>query len=313
MTKNFWLKLKSPFLVLAPMAGFTNLVFRRICQNYGADVVYSEMASATALYYNKEEKNKTLKLLKKYPKEKNYVVQLFGGNEKHFPLAVKIISEKIKPDGIDINCGCPVSKVIKQKAGVDLMKEPKRAREIIKSVIDNTNLPVSIKIRSQAYNTKAFDFVKYLSDLDISALIIHGRSLGQGFSGPIDYRIISDIKKIFPGKVIANGGIYDLKDAQETLKKTDANGLALGRGALNRPWLFSEIKKQEQINLNKKQLFSLIIKHTKMVEKEYGEKGVIMLRKHLCYYMQNIAQASHYREKLVKVSNALEVKEILKL
>ncbi len=239
MRDNFWLKLKSPFLVLAPMAGFTNLVFRKICQDYGADVVYSEMASATALYYNQKEKNKTLELLKKSKKEKNYVVQLFGGDEKHFPLATKIINEKIKPDGIDINCGCPVSKVIKQKAGVDLMKDPKRARSIIKSVIDNTNLPVSIKIRTKAYNKHAMDFVKYLSDLDISALIIHGRSLSQGFSGPIDYSLIKDIKKIFPKKVIANGGIYDLRSAQETVKKTEADGLALARGALNRPWLFS--------------------------------------------------------------------------
>ncbi len=307
MTKNFWLKLKPPFTVLAPMAGFTDFIFRKICQDHGADVLYSEMASATALYYNKEEKNKTLELLKRHPKEKNYVVQIFGGNENHFKVATKIISEKIKPDGIDINCGCPVSKVIKQKAGVDLMKEPKRARAIIKAVIDNTNLPVSIKIRSQAYSTKALDFVKYLSDLDISALIIHGRSLKQGFSGPIDYSVISDIKKIFPGRVIANGGIYDLKGAQETLKKTNADGLALGRGALNRPWLFKEI------NLTKKQLFSLIIKHAKMVEKEYGKKGVIMLRKHLCWYMQNITQASYYREKLVKASSALELKEILKI
>ncbi len=313
MTKNFWLKLKSPFLVLAPMAGYSNLVFRKICQDYGADVVYSEMASATALFYNKEEKNKTLKLLKKSRKEKNYVVQVFGGDEKHFPLAVKIISEKIKPDGIDINCGCPVSKVIKQKAGVDLMKEPKRARAIIRAVIDNTNLPVSIKIRSQAYNTKALDFVKYLSDLNISALMIHGRSLSQGFSGPINYSLIKDIKKFFPGKVIASGGIYDLKSAQETSIKTQADGLALARGALNRPWLFKEIKKQKEINLNKKQLFSLIIKHAKMTEKEYGQKGIVMLRKHLCYYMQNIAQASYYREKLVEVNCALEVKQILKL
>ncbi len=313
MTNNFWEKLKKPILVLAPLAGYTNLVFRKICQKEGADVIYSEMASATALFYNKAEKNKTLKLLQKAKGEKNYVVQLFGGNEKHFPLAVKLVSEKIKPSGIDINCGCPVSKVLKQKAGVDLMREPYRARKIIKAVIDNTQLPVSIKIRKEAYGTSALDFIKYLSDLNISAIIIHGRSLSQGFSGPIDFNIIKEIKKIFPGKVIANGNIYNLALAKETLKKTKADGIALARGALSRPWLFNEIKNNQEIKLNKKDLFSYIINHAKAVEKEYGENGIIDMRKQLCFYMQSISQASYYREKLVKVNNALEIMNILKI
>ncbi len=313
MRNNFWLKLKTPILVLAPIAGFTNLVFREICQDYGADVVYSEMASATALYYNQKEKNKTLELLKKSKKEKNYVVQLFGGDEKHFPLATKIVSEKIKPAGIDINCGCPVSKVVKQSAGVDLMNDKKRARKIIKAVIDNTDLPVSIKIRKEAYGTTAIEFVKYLADLDISAIIVHGRSLKQGFTGEIDYSVIKEINKIFEGKVIANGNIYNLEIANKTLKETQADGLALARGALNRPWLFEEIKKEKPINLNKKQLFSLIIKHAKLAEKEYGENTVVALRKHLCYYMQNFPQASTYRQKLVHASNLSDLKEILKI
>lgn len=313
MKNNFWQKLNKPILALAPMAGYTNFVFRRLCQKEGADVVYSEMASATALFYNKAEKNKTLKLLQKYKGEKNYVVQLFGGDEKHFPLAVKIVEEKIKPDGIDINCGCPVSKVIKQKAGVDLMRESKRARKIIKAVIDNTNLPVSIKIRKEAYGVSALNFVKCLADLNIAAIMVHGRSLSQGFSGPIDFSIIKEIKKIFPRKVIANGNIYDLNIAIETLKKTKADGIALGRGSLSRPWLFREIKNNQELEFGKKELFSYIINHAKEVEKNYGESGIIELRKHLCFYFQGIKKASYYREKLVKVNNTKEIKEILKL
>lgn len=313
MINNFWEKLKTPILVLAPLAGFNNLVFRKICQKEGADVLYSEMASAAALYYSQVEKNKTLKILKKFKGEKNYVVQLFGGDEKHFPLAVKLVSEKIKPSGIDINCGCPVVKVLKQKAGVDLMREPKRARKIIKAVINNTKLPVSIKIRKEAYGTLALDFVKHLVDLNISAIIVHGRSLSQGFSGPIDFSVVKEIKKIFPGKVIANGNIYNLASAKETLKKTKVDGIALARGALSRPWLFSEIKNNQEIKVDKKFLFSYMINHAKAVEKEYGENGIIDMRKQLCFYMQSIPQASYYREKLVKASNALEIKDILKI
>jgi tRNA-dihydrouridine synthase B len=313
MINNFWEKLKKPILVLAPLAGFNNLIFRELCQKEGADVLYSEMASATALFYNQAEKNKTLELLEKSKKEKNYVVQLFGGDEKHFPKAVKLVSEKIKPSGIDINCGCPVSKVLKQKAGVDLMREPKRARKIIKAVIYNTNLPVSIKIRKEAYGIKALEFMKHLIDLDIKSVIVHGRSLKQGFSGPIDFSVIKEIKKIFPGQVIANGNIYDLKSANQTLKETKADGIALARGALNRPWLFTEIKNNQEIKRDKKTLFSYIILHAQAIEEKYGEKGIIDLRKHLCFYMQNIPRASYYREKLVKASNALEIKEILKI
>ena len=128
--KNFWLKLKKqhrPILALAPLAGFTDSAFRQICKKYGADVLYSEMASTAALFYNqKAKKNTTLDLLKFNPqKEKYYVVQLFGASPEHFAVATRIITEKIKPDGIDINFGCPVPKVIKQGAGSGLMKDLK--------------------------------------------------------------------------------------------------------------------------------------------------------------------------------------------
>ncbi|MFZ2970689.1 MAG: tRNA-dihydrouridine synthase family protein, partial [Minisyncoccia bacterium] len=170
---NFWKKLKKPILALAPMAGYTNSSFRQICKKYGADVVYSEMASAVALNYGGK---KTIELLKFQKTERPYVVQLFGNDPKYFKNAAKAVTEIIKPDGIDINMGCPAKKVFSNGSGAALMKDKKKAREIIKETLKGTKLPVSIKIRSKAGDVTACQFVKFIKDLPIKAIMIHGRS-----------------------------------------------------------------------------------------------------------------------------------------
>ena len=216
--KNFYKKLKKPIYALAPLAGVTDSSFRQICKKFGADIVYSEMASVTALVYSPE---KTLEMLNFSKKERPYVVQLFGSNPEHFSKAVKIIEKEIKPDGIDINFGCPVPKIAKQKAGAELFKDLKLSKEIIKTVIENTSLPVSIKTRTHAGSINILKFLDYMSDLDIKAIMIHGRTLKQGFSGSVDYKIIKEARKHFNGIILANGGVIDKKISEELLNKTD--------------------------------------------------------------------------------------------
>lgn len=313
MDNNFWFKIKEPILALAPMAGFNNQIFRKIAEKYQADILYSEMASVAAIYYNQSLDNKTLKLIKKNRGEKNYIVQLFGSNPKHFALAVKIISDKIKPAGLDINFGCPVLKVIKQGAGAKLMENPKLARKIIEAVLDNTKLPVSIKIRAKVGQIDAYNFINYLKDLNISALMLHGRTFKQRFSGPINYSLFLKIRKIWTKIILANGGINDLKTANLVLKKTKVNGLGLARGALKRPWLFKEIKDNKEIKFKQEELFKLIYNQAKLTEEKYGQKGLISLRQHLCWYMQGLSKASYFRQKLVLANSAKEVKEILNI
>ena len=157
-SKNFWQKLAKPIYALAPMAGVTDSAFRQICKSFGADVVYSEMISAAAIVYDSK---KTLELMKFNKKERPFVIQLFGSKPEHFAYAVKYITKKIKPDGIDINFGCAVKKIIKQGAGAALMDNSKLGRLIIKTVIDNTNLPVSIKVRSQVKQITVLNFLKH--------------------------------------------------------------------------------------------------------------------------------------------------------
>jgi len=314
--KNFWLKLKKrnqAILALAPLAGFTDSAFRQICKKYGADVLYSEMASVTALFYNQNaKKNTTLDLLKFNPqKEKYYVVQLFGANPEHFAVATRIITEKIKPDGIDINFGCPVPKVIKQGAGSGLMKDLKKSRAVIEAVLANTDLPLSIKIRTQAGAVDAIEFLKNISDLPVAAVMIHGRTLKQGFAGAADWKIIKEAKKYFKGIILANGGITDLTSAQKAMSESQANGLGLARGALGRPWLFKEIKAGKVINLKAKQIFKIALAHGEFEQAQKGKRGIIEFRKHLVWYMQGMTGAAKLREQLVKVSSLAQIKKIL--
>lgn len=308
---NFYQKLKKPFYALAPLAGITDSAFRQICKEYGADIVYSEMASSTALFYNQE---KTLELLKFNKKERPYVVQLFGSNPEHFAQAAKIVEKKVKPDGIDINFGCPVQKVIKQKAGAELFKDLKLSRAVIENVIKNTSLPVSIKTRAGVGSVDILKFLKYMKDLDIKTIMIHGRTFSQGFTGPVDFEIIKKARKYFSGIIIANGGAVDKKSADELLIKSKADGIGIGQGALGKPWVFEEIKSPQPLLLGgKKEIFRIAFRHAKLMEKLKGGQGIVEMRKHLCWYVQGFPDARKLREKLVKVENLKEIKKILQI
>ncbi len=307
---NFWKDLNKNFLALAPMAGITDSAFRQICKDYGADVLYSEMASATALLYSSD---KTLEMLQFKSKERPYVVQLFGSDYKHFAQATKTISEEIKPDGIDINFGCPVKKVVKQGAGAVLMTDLSKAYSVIKATIENTDLPISIKVRTQAGDVHLFDFLKKINDLDVRALMIHGRSLAQGFGGNADWAIGVKARDYFGGKIIINGGIKNLQDASRAINESQADGLGLAQGALGRPWLFQEIKKGLELNLSRKNIFKIAIEHSELAKKEKDKQGIIEMRKHLCWYVQGLPGAKKLRQDLIRVESAEDVKNILKL
>lgn len=324
MSLNFWQKLqksRQPILALAPMAGFTDSAFRQVCQSFKADVLYSEMISATALHYGFLGKTKnrlrdsgaqaTWEIAYFNPRvEKNYVVQLFGANPEHFGSAASLIDKKLKPNGIDLNFGCPAGKVIKQGAGADLMKDLKRSRAVIKAVLENTTLPVSVKIRIKAGEVGAIDFLKNIADLPVSALMIHGRSLSQGFSGKVDFSLFKKARQYFKGIILANGGINNLSDAQNALKSSGADGIGLARGILGRPWLFQEIKENRIINKSKSEIFQLVLEHAKLVEKIKGPKAFLELRKHLVWYVNGFSGASQLRSKLVTVNTYLDLKKI---
>lgn len=308
-SQAFWQKLNKPLYVLAPMAGITDSAFRQMCKKFGADIVYSEMASVTALVYNPE---KTLDMLKFLKVERPYVVQLFGSQSGHFAKAVKIIEKEIKPDGIDINFGCPVKKVAKQGAGAVLMNDLKLSKEIIKAVIDSTDLPVSIKARTKVGDTDVLKFLDNVSDLDIKAMMIHGRTLSQGHSGVVDFDIIKKARDYFDGVILANGGVKDYDSAQELLNKTKADGIGIGQGALGRPWIFRQLR-IKNYELRIKEIKKNVLEHAKLVEKIKGEQGIIEMRKHLCWYAQGLPGARKIRAEAVKIKTLHDIRNVINI
>jgi len=333
MNANFWLKLKKPILALAPMAGITDSAFRQICRENGADVTYSEMASATALFYNPKT---TLELVKFDKKERPYVVQLFGKEPEHFGIAAKIISERVKPDGIDINFGCPAKKVFGHGSGCALMPQKKLAREIISAVCENADLPVSIKIRAGLKNIDAVKFVENTKDLPYSAIMIHGRTYEGSFSGPVDFSICEKVKKIAPDKIVlGNGGIMTPEDAVKIMEDYPLlDGLGIARGAWGRPWIFDEIKeilrhcerseaisrlprsscRQDSLAMTKydfSKIKKIIIRHSELIYKNKGRRGLFEIRKHMCWYVKGFPGAAELRRKLVMADSVKEIKSIL--
>ena len=305
---NFWAQLPKPILVLAPLAGATDSAFRQICKSYGAQVVVSEMASVAALAHNQ---TKTLEMLAFKPIERPYVVQVFGADPRQFALAAQIITEKIQPDGLDINFGCPVPKIIKQGAGAALGADLPRARAVVKAVLDNTDRPVSIKLRASSQGISAQQFVANLADLPLAAVAVHGRSLAAGFSGPADPLAIAACRPYVGGQLLANGGIIDLVSAQAMLAASQADGLMIGQGALSRPWIFSEIKQKTKINLSWSEVTDLMMRHAQLVVDNKGVAGLIEFRKFLAWYVKGWPQASKIRQQLVTIESIADLQEII--
>jgi len=336
--QNIWSKIKKPILALAPMAGYTDSAFRLICLENGADIVYTEMTSVEAIW---RKNKKTLKMLELLPKEKNVILQLFGNKPESFKKALKTIS-KIQParpsggfptcpsvrrvskiSGIDINLGCPAHKVTKTGSGAALMDNKQLARKIIQTVLENTKLPVSIKMRSQVKNTSAIDFIKYIKDLNISAVMIHCRSLKQKFSGPVDFSIIKKIKKLLPNiPILTNGGINTPEQAKNILEKTNVNGIGIARGSLGNPFIFSSTKKYLKNN-NYKKINNKNIKKTMIQHAEYflkynssfakataDKQNLVPLRKQLLQYFKGQKNASEIRQKIIKVKSLEDLKNL---
>jgi len=291
------------------LAGLTDSPFRILVKKYGADVLYSEMASATALFYNPEE---TLKLLQFTSSERPYVVQLFGSKPEHFAAAVRIIEKKIKPDGIDINFGCPVKKVTKQGAGSALMANLPNSRAVLEAVLKNTKLPVSIKVRTQSGKVKLKDFLQNIADLPISALMIHGRTLAQGFNGEIDLKAIREARQYFSGIILANGGIHNYDDLAKVLSETGVDGAGIGWGALGRPWIFRELK-DSKFKISPEQISRLAFRQAQLMFKQKGRAGILEMRQHLCWYVNGLAGAKKLRARMVRVESLADIKKVLSL
>lgn len=280
-------------LVLAPMAGYTDVGFRRLCAKNGAGITYTEMISAKALMFDSA---KTKELLYTDENEKVKAVQIFG----HEPdVMAKACSHELlqKFDIIDINMGCPAPKIVKNHEGSFLLTNVKLAKEIVKACVDATNKPITVKMRlGFASDNVAVLFAQEMEKAGASLITVHGRTQSQMYSGKADYESIRKVKQAVNIPVIANGDIVDYNTYTEALEKTGCDGVMIGRGALGNPTIFAQILNTEY----EKDKYKLVVEHIQTLRKFYSEKFInLNMRKHLAFYLKNTGASSEFKQSLL--------------
>lgn len=290
---------------LAPLAGYTNSVFRGICRGLGAGLTFTEMVSAKGLCFGSEKTEQLLHIPEGYNGIK--ACQIFGNDPYYMRKACE--SEALAPfDLIDINMGCPVPKIYKNGEGSALLNDIPLAQSIVKECKKSGKL-VSVKFRIglDGGHIIATDFARALEDSGADMLCLHGRTRDKIYSGEVDFNTIAKVKKAVKIPLIANGGIFCSADADELYEKTGADGVAVARGAMYRPWIFADITGFE--NYDKKDIVRGQLEKTR---ETYGERfACVFMRKMIGFYLKGTKNASYYKEKLFKCESCEEVGKVL--
>lgn len=293
---------------LAPMAGFTDAGFRSICLSLGAGLVETEMVSTKGLVYNSEN---TKELLYTFGNYDRTAVQLFGAEPEFFARAMDM-NELQHFCAVGINMGCPMQKVVKTGAGSALLNTPQIASEIIKTVVKYANnRPVLVKFRIGWDNEHivAVDFAKMCEDSGASAITVHGRTREQMYAGEANWEIIDQVAKSVSIPVIGNGDIRCSKDALDRLSTTSVSGVAIARGALGNPWIFSECTGTTCL----KSEIETIEYHYKLLSKIIPESRVVpLMRGHLNFYLKHLKLGAKLRDQLNRENDLQNLMNIIK-
>ena len=292
-------ELENP-LVLAPMAGVTDLPFRLLCKEQGVGLICMEMVSAKAIYY----KNKnTESLLEIHPDETPVSLQLFGSDADIMSEMAKKIEER--PFSIlDINMGCPVPKVVNNGEGSALMKNPKLVREIVSKMSKAIEKPVTVKIRKgfDEEHVNAVEIAKIAEDAGAAAIAVHGRTREQYYSGKADWEIIAKVKEAVSVPVIGNGDVTDADSAMRMMKETGCDGVMIGRAVQGNPWIFREILSRINDGIvlprpTMEEMRDMIIRHAKLQLEYKGEYTAIReMRKHVSWYTTGLPGSAKFRK-----------------
>ena len=304
--------------VLAPMAGICNSAFRKIIKEQGCALIYAEMVSDKAIFYDNK---KTKDMLYMEDEERPIAQQIFGSDVDTFVIAAKYIEETMKPDIIDINMGCPVPKVaVHAQAGSALLKNPEKIKEIVSSVVKAVHCPVTVKIRSgwDQNSINAVEVAKVCEEAGASAICIHPRTRSQGYTGKADWSIIKAVKEAVSIPVIGNGDITDVYKAKQMLDETGCDLIMIGRGVLGNPWLIEDINNylDKGIIPNQRtgiEKIDMCIKHINYLKKIKPDKLVCLeIRSHIAWYLKGLKNSASIKEKVCKLTNSCDIIDLLK-
>ena len=303
-------------VILAPMAGVTDLPFRLLCKEQGAGLLCMEMVSAKAIYYNNKN---TEALMEIDERERPVSLQLFGSDADIMSEMAKRIEEK-PFDILDINMGCPVPKVAGNGEGSALMKNPELVREIVSKVVKAIEKPVTVKIRKgfDENHVNAVEIAKIIEDCGAAAVAVHGRTREQYYSGKADWDIIRQVKEAVSIPVIGNGDVTGPESAKKMIEETGVDGIMIGRAARGNPWIFGQIRDYLETGVLPKkpsleEVREMMLRHARMQLECKGEyTGIREMRKHVAWYTAGYPNSAKLRGRINEVETYEELVDLLK-
>ncbi len=296
------LEIESP-LMLAPIAGYADSVFRRISRRHGAGLTVTELVSSEGIIRRGE---KTMALLRFHEEERPLAIQIFGSSPEVMAGAAKVV-EDFGPDMIDINLGCPARKVCGTGSGAALLLEPETIYKIASGIVKEVSLPITAKIRIgwDDLTLTYRETVKALEEGGVSAIFVHGRTRAQKYDGLARWDVISEIASMTHLPVVGNGDIKTHEEAHARLRESGCRGVMIGRGAIGNPWIFSGMKPDID------DIISLVTEHLDLMVEDYGERGLVLMRKHALRYIHHMRNSSSIRRDITAAGSREEFVAIL--